>query len=74
MTKNSIGDHCNNYGDKYSESTDIFNKLHEDVKLLTNSRPELNKKLKKQRRAFLGWLAGFVIGIAGLIIAVIALS
>ena len=73
MTKDSIGDHCSNRGDQYRESTNIFNELHDAIKLLTSARPELNKKIKKQRIAFLVTMISIIIAIIGLIIGLVSL-
>lgn len=73
ITKESIGDHCNNRGDQYRKSTADFKRLKDYDTLLNNARPELNKKIQKSREKFLMSIAALIIASLGIIIALIAL-
>lgn len=56
---------------EYQEATELFEKLNEAVNTLTNARPELNKKIRRNR--FISFLAigTLIASIIGLIISLL---
>ena len=71
ITKNSIADHCNNRGDQYKASEKIFKELLEAVQLLKYARPELNKRMRKNRKTFMLSISALIISFIGIIIAIL---
>ena len=71
ITRESIGDHCNNQGDQYSQSSDLFDKLKSCCAMLEGARPELNKKLQINRIKFALAFGTFALAAIGIIAAII---
>lgn len=71
ITRESISDHCNNRGDQYKESSAFFDKLKIQSELLESSRPELNKKLQKDREKLVILLGTFVLTAVGILVTII---
>ena len=73
MTRTSIGDHFDNRGDRYRESTELFEKLLGHTEVLACARPELNKRLLANHRDYIYRTKMLIIAVLALLIALAGL-
>lgn len=69
ITKDSTEDHCNNRGDRYKKCAEYFDKLDDYINTLDCARPELNKKMDRERLYVHISIATLILTLIGIYIA-----
>ncbi|MDL2269251.1 hypothetical protein LJC71_08875 [Desulfosarcina sp. OttesenSCG-928-A07] len=71
ITRKSISDHCENQDDQYQKSGEYFEALRKNNEILQEARPELGKKIQRNRRYFLFAITGLTVAILTLIVTIL---